>query len=107
MFRLFKDMLAATDDEQLVDEIRNGAYLVDVRTASEYAGGTVKGAVNIPLNELESSLDRFKGKASIVVFCQSGNRSGKAKNMLKKNDFRQVLNGGGWRSLDKLVNDIK
>lgn len=107
MFNLFRYMLSTTDDKQLVDEIKNGAYLVDVRSKSEYATGTVKGAVNIPLNEVADSLDAFKGKKSIVLFCQSGNRSGQAKNILEKNGFQNVLNGGGWRSLNSLVKGVE
>lgn len=107
MLGLFKDMLASTDDEQLAEEIKKGAYLVDVRSEQEYAGGSVKGADNIPLNEIENSLDRFEGKERIVVFCQSGNRSGKAKRILEKSGIHHVFNGGGWRSLSKLVESTK
>lgn len=106
MFGLFKDKLADTENDRLADEIKNGAFLVDVRTSQEFAGGSVKNAVNIPLNQLETSLDNFKGKKAIVVFCQSGSRSGRAKRILEKHGFQQVVNGGGWRSLSKLVNSI-
>ncbi|QNL52500.1 rhodanese-like domain-containing protein [Olivibacter sp. SDN3] len=107
MFGLFKDKLADTENDRLADEIKNGAFLVDVRTPQEFSDGSVKNAVNIPLNELETSLHNFKGKGAIVVFCQSGNRSGSAKRILEKHGFQQVFNGGGWRSLNKLVNSIK
>lgn len=106
MFGLFKNKLANTEDDSLADEIKNGAFLVDVRTSREFSAGSVKNAVNIPLNELETSIHNFDGKNAVVVFCQTGNRSASAIRTLEKHGFRQVFNGGGWRSLSKLVNRI-
>ncbi|MBZ5855609.1 rhodanese-like domain-containing protein [Flavihumibacter profundi] len=74
--------------------IEKGAFLVDVRTPAEFAGGSVPGAVNIPLDTIGSQLAKFKGKENIVVFCRSGNRSGQAKSILMQNGFTNVINGG-------------
>src|SRR5690606_39882345 len=79
MFGIFKNMFAPTDSGELKEAIKNGAYLVDVRSPSEFSAGSVKGAVNIPVDRVESQLSKFKGKKHIVVFCRSGNRSGQAK----------------------------
>lgn len=81
--------------------IKDGAFLVDVRTAAEFANGHVKGSVNIPLDQIASQLSRFKDKKSIVVFCQSGGRSSQAKSILEKNGFSQVINGGSWNNVAK------
>lgn len=77
----------------LKKEIAKGAFLVDVRTPEEFSEGSVKGAVNIPLNEVESRLNEFKGKPGVIVFCRSGNRSGQAKEILEKNGVKNVING--------------
>ena len=37
---------------EVADEVARGAQLIDVRTAAEYARGTVEGAINIPVDEL-------------------------------------------------------
>ena len=83
--------------------INDGAFLVDVRTPSEFASGSVKGAVNIPLDAVMQNLARFKDKKNIVVFCRSGNRSGQAKSILEQNGFRNVFNGGTWEDVARLV----
>lgn len=83
--------------------ISEGAFLVDVRTPSEFASGSVKGAVNIPLDAVMQNLARFKDKKNIVVFCRSGNRSGQAKSILEQNGFKNVINGGTWEDVARLV----
>ncbi len=77
--------------------------MVDVRTPSEFASGSVKGAVNIPLDAVMQNLARFKDKKNIVVFCRSGNRSGQAKSILEQNGFKNVFNGGTWEDVARLV----
>lgn len=72
------------------------AFLVDVRTPGEFAEGSAKGAVNIPLDRLPLEIEQFKGKDSIVVFCRSGSRSGQAELILKQNGINNVINGGTW-----------
>jgi len=103
MFNLFKSIMGS-GNEQLATVIKEGAFLVDVRTPEEFAGGSVKGAVNIPLDKLQGQLSKFKGKKNIVVFCQSGGRSGQAKNFLDKNGIPNVFNGGPWVNVRNIVN---
>jgi len=83
--------------------IEGGAFLVDVRTPGEFAGGHVSGSVNIPLNNLPAQLEKFKNKKNIVVFCRSGNRSGQAKIILEQNGFTRVVNGGSWERVNKFL----
>ena len=86
----FVDPLQA---KALVDK---GARLVDVRTQAEYAGGHIQNAINIPLSQVKARLAAFGDKGStIVLYCRSGHRSGKAKEILEAAGFTQVLNLGG------------
>jgi rhodanese-related sulfurtransferase len=60
--------------------------ILDVRTASEFQGGHIKGAKNIPLAELRTrtkELEKFRGKP-LLVHCASGHRSNKAVRVLSK-----------------------
>jgi phage shock protein E len=105
MLQFLKNIFSKKDDSVLKKSINKDAFLVDVRTPQEFANGSVKGAVNIPLNNIESKLQRFKNKATIVVFCRSGNRSNQAKNILLQNNIPNVINGGSWQNVDKFINN--
>ena len=78
-------------------------YKRQVRSPGEFASGSDKGAVNIPLDNLRQQLTKFKGKQHIVVFCRSGNRSSMAKNMLSQSGFQNVTDGGTWQNVNKVL----
>jgi len=78
---------------------QQGATLVDVRSAAEFAGGNAPGSINIPLPELGQRLAEVPRTAPVVVCCASGTRSGMARLLLKKNGYQQVFNVGKWRNL--------
>lgn len=99
----FSSIFGSTDNSKLLEAIQEGAFLVDVRSAGEFASGSAKGAVNIPLDRIGSQLSKFKGKKNIVVFCRSGNRSSQAKSILEQNGFQNVSNGGTYQNFSKCV----
>ena len=79
---------------------KSNTFYVDVRTPAEFAQGSVKGAINVPLDQIENQLAKFKGKKNIVVFCRSGSRSSQAKVILEQNGFANVTNGGSWEDVN-------
>jgi len=72
-------------------DLPENPYLVDVRTAKEFKEGSVEGAINIPLDQVEARMAEFRGKENLVLFCRSGNRSGQAKAILEKNGFTNIV----------------
>jgi len=105
MFGIFKNLLGgSTNDQQLKEMVHQNAFLVDVRTPDEFASGSAKGAVNIPLAQLGDQLGKFKDKENIVVFCRSGNRSGQAKRILEQNGFQNITNGRTWQNVQSILN---
>ncbi|HNU88089.1 MAG TPA: rhodanese-like domain-containing protein [Ferruginibacter sp.] len=96
---LFQQLFGGGASADLKEIIGKDAFLVDVRTPGEFAGGSVPGAVNIPLDMIPSQLAKFKGKEQIIVFCKSGMRSGQAKGILESNGFKNVVNGGTWENV--------
>ena len=103
MFGIFKSAFGNTDQTRLKEAIANGAFLVDVRTPAEFAGGSVKGSVNIPLDRVQSQIARFKGKKNVIVFCRSGSRSSQAKGILDRNKVPNVINGGTWQNVNQVI----
>lgn len=83
------------------EAIAKGAVIVDVRTAGEYAGGHVRGSLNIPLDSLGSQMSKLNKDKPVITCCASGMRSGSAKTMLLNNGFKEVHNGGSWVNLKK------
>ena len=84
--------------------VQNGAMILDVRTKNEFSDGHIKGAINIPVDQLGNNLNKLKDKTrNIITCCASGARSGFAKRMLISNGFPNVHNGGGWHSLNQKI----
>ena len=84
--------------------VKDGAIILDVRSKGEYAGGHIKGSVNISVDTLSNNLGKLKDKNKpIITCCASGMRSASAKNILKSNGFTQIHNGGGWSSLQNKI----
>jgi rhodanese-related sulfurtransferase len=78
--------------------------LVDVRVPEQYAEGTAKNAVNIPLAEIQNNAESLKGK-KLVVFCNKGIQADQAMEILKKNDI-DVYDGTSWKNV-KAIQDQK
>lgn len=106
MFGLLKNMFSENNNEEL-NNIINNAYLVDVRTPAEFAEGNVPGSVNIPLDQVQNQLLKFKNHENIVVFCRSGNRSGQAKAILEQYGLTNVVNGGTWQQVKQMLDESR
>jgi phage shock protein E len=75
--------------------VENGAQLVDVRTAAEYAVQHIEGARNIPLDELPNRTSELGDHDSpVVVYCMSGHRSAQAVRVLQDAGFTHVYDVG-------------
>ena len=97
---LLKNMLGLGPKVDYLELIKNGATVVDVRSRGEFAGGHAKGAVNIPLDQLNANLRRFKSKDQVIITCcASGMRSSSAKQILKQAGFVNVHNAGPWQNV--------
>ena len=82
-------------------EIQKDSVLLDVRTPEEFEKGNLKGSILIPYDEIEarvSELGSDKAK-TIVVYCASGRRAGKAAASLRSLGFTSVVNAGGYDEL--------
>ena len=65
-----------------------GYQLLDVRGEGEIARlGALKGAINIPVDDLRARIGELSKETPIIVSCQSGLRSYIAERVLKQNGF--------------------
>lgn len=76
--------------------LAEGAIIVDVRSPSEFNSGANPKSINIPLDQLNNESKKLDKNKTIILCCASGTRSGMAKGILKKNGFKNVMNGGPW-----------
>ena len=84
--------------EQLLDVIKKGKgdyTLIDVRTEDEFSGGHIPGAVNIPVDIIESSPPDVPKDSLIIVYCRSGARSNTARGILLRLGYTDVKDFGG------------
>jgi rhodanese-related sulfurtransferase len=93
-------------ESEAANLIRNGAYILDVRTALEAKKGLAPGATNISLFQLNRRLDELPRDRTIVTCCKTGGRGGKARDILERNGFK-VINGGGCDTIQRIVMQVK
>uniref|UniRef100_A0A7C5V6L2 Pyridine nucleotide-disulfide oxidoreductase n=1 Tax=Caldicellulosiruptor owensensis TaxID=55205 RepID=A0A7C5V6L2_9FIRM len=85
--------------DRVFELIDNPDYIVlDVRTPEEYEFGHIKGAVNIPVDELRNRLSELPKDKKIIVYCGVGFRSYHGCLILKANGFDCLNMSGGWTS---------
>ena len=78
------------DYQNAISIIKNdsNSILLDVRSPQEYKEGHLENSINIPLYDLDK-------EQTIIVYCQSGNRSRKAIEILKKKGYKNLYNIAG------------
>ena len=71
--------------------------LIDVRSPQEYKEGHIEGSFNLPLYSLQAQeAEKLPDKKqAIIVYCQSGNRSKKAMEILRKDGYQNVCHMQG------------
>jgi rhodanese-related sulfurtransferase len=91
----------------LEKKVADGAIILDVRTAGEYATGHIKGSINISLGSIRERYTELDPRKTYITTCSHGLRSVKVESLLKERGFRHVYNGGAWTDLEKIVNEQK
>ncbi len=69
--------------------------LLDVRGASEYNAGHIKGAEHVFVGTLPDQLSKIDKNKQVVVYCQSGDRAAIAYSLLRKHGYENVKNYSG------------
>ena len=89
-------MMAGINTKPSTVSSSNEPVVIDVRTVNEFKGGAYPGAINIPLDDLQSRTSELGSKSrQITLYCASGARSAYGQRVLQSLGFTKVTNGGG------------
>jgi rhodanese-related sulfurtransferase len=88
---------------RIVTEAPESVYLVDVRDADEFKKGSLKTAVNIPVDELEDKIKTLPADKPTIFICGTGARSGEAFYMVQdiRPELKEVYYVDGQMTLKK------
>lgn len=94
-------------NNKLKEALRNGAVIIDVRTAIEYDRGRIPGSINIPIDRVRANIERIRAmKKPIILCCSSDGRSDDARHILRSAGITEVYKAGSWESMLKLVSTV-
>lgn len=104
MLETLKKVLGLGHSIDYAQLIKQGAIVLDVRTKDEFSGGHIKGAMNIPVNQLADHFQKIPDKRCVIITCcASGMRSASAERLLRSHGYENVVNGGGWTNLQSKI----
>ena len=98
------DLIIDVDADELAMDLPfdKNLIVIDVRRETEFADGHIKGAVNIPLNEMNdpASMANLEETQNLYLHCGGGYRSVIAASLLKKQGIHNLRNvTGGWSKI--------
>ena len=92
---------------ELKDMDLSDKTLIDVRTKDEYSLGTIRNAINIPVDELRERIHEIPADKPIIVFCAIGLRGYIALKILTSHHFKNVRNlSGGYKTYELATQTI-
>ena len=82
--------------EELLEKVKTGVILLDVRTKQEFNEGHLNGAIVIPYYDISKSIKSLvpNKEQEIIVYCKSGNRSSQALEKLESLGYSNVYDLG-------------
>lgn len=103
---LFKSEIVSMDELKNILKT-NHTQIVDLRGASEYKAGHIKGTENIFVGTLEKNLDKINKEQQVVIHCQSGDRATIGYSILAKHGFKNIKNySGGMNEWHQSGNEV-
>ena len=89
--------ITAEKARDLMKSLDKKYVFLDVRTMSEYIMEHIKGAISIPLDELDRRAKKELPNKTVTIFvyCHSGARATSAVKLLKQLGYTNVQNLGG------------
>jgi rhodanese-related sulfurtransferase len=92
---IMSGLLQTAQWNQINEFTDRGFQLLDVRTTSEFANGSIPGATSMPVDEIRDRSAELTNK-NILVNCQVGQRGHTATMLLKELGFNAINLDGGY-----------
>jgi len=81
-----------------------GAIIIDVRSPAEYDRGKIRGSLNIPSDQVAGNAVHIRSKNKPVIIVGTGDtRNSDAKRILKEKGISDILDGGHWEKLLRII----
>ena len=99
-----REMMARVSEFAVIQsKIKDGAQLLDVRTAEEFDSGHFAGAINLDVEDIiAGKLPDAAKHTQLYVYCRSGNRSAQAVSLLKQAGFTNITDLGGLADVESI-----
>jgi len=92
---------------KLREALRQGAIVIDIRTAAEFDRGKVRDSINIPVDRININLQRIvQMKRPIIICSSSDSENERVIDVLKANGVKEIYNGGNWTKLWRMMRSI-
>ena len=82
----------------------NANIVIDVRTPDEWSAGHLEGTKNIEWQDILNIKKSVSKDEQIYLYCRSGNRSGRATQILTDAGYSNVTNAGSLEQASNLLN---
>ena len=98
--KVTSQIINCSQKEELMSE---GAILIDVRSASEYAEGHLDNSINLTVDTIGVNIEKLVSdkNTKVIVYCRSGNRSATAANTLINLGYKNVYDLGAMSNCSK------
>ena len=96
---------AELSTEEARQKLQSGALLIDVRTPAEFGSRSLPGAINVPVDAIQSGITNHVTNKSqaVLLHCRSGRRSAIAEKELRTLGYTNVFNIGSFERAEKVV----
>jgi rhodanese-related sulfurtransferase len=104
LFSLYIGLTSQTSSVKVLEKdnfqvlMQQESQVIDVRTPEEYALGYIEGAILIDYKaaDFHASISALNRNVTYLIYCRSGNRSGKASIIMDSLGFKKIydLKGG-------------
>ena len=99
--------LLGIGSNKIKEALRQGATIIDVRTASDFDQGKIRNSFNIPVDRISINLERIRHMRRPIIICSnSDSETEQVINTLKTNGIKDIYNGGSWTRLLKMIKTL-